>query len=61
MALPLVIQLFMRETTLMAQSFDATRLQLEGEPFIVAEGVLTFPDEGDQPAMRLSLLRKTAI
>ena len=31
--------LFMRESTLMAQQFDAGRLELQGDPFPVAEGV----------------------
>lgn len=42
--------LFMRDKTLMAQSFDLTRLQLLGEPSLVADGVLTFPDEGGPTA-----------
>ena len=42
--------LFMRDKTLMAQSFDPTRSQLLGEPSIVAEGVLNFPDEGGPTA-----------
>jgi serine/threonine protein kinase/Tol biopolymer transport system component len=37
--------LFMRDKTLMAQSFDPAALQLAGDPSIVAEGVLNFPDE----------------
>jgi Tol biopolymer transport system component len=31
--------LFMRNDTLMAQAFDADRLELRGEPFVVAQGV----------------------
>ena len=42
--------LFMRESALMAQSFDAGRQQLTGEPFLVAEGVLNFPGEGGPTA-----------
>jgi len=38
--------LFIRDKTLMAQPFDAGSLQLTGEPFGVAEGVLNVPDEG---------------
>ena len=38
--------LFMRESTLMAQPFDAGRWQLAGEPFVVVEGVLNVPGEG---------------
>ncbi len=38
--------LFLRDKTLMAQFFDTTRLELRGEPSIVAEGVLTYPEEG---------------
>ena len=35
--------LFLRGSTLMAQPFDATRLELGGEPMPVAEGVLGIP------------------
>lgn len=42
--------LFMRDGTLMAQPFDASRLQLTGEPSVVAEGVLSFPGEGGPTA-----------
>ncbi|MEO8436241.1 MAG: protein kinase [Pyrinomonadaceae bacterium] len=35
--------LFARDTTLMAQPFDATRLQLSGEPFPIAEQVTFTP------------------
>ncbi|MCA1642389.1 MAG: protein kinase [Acidobacteria bacterium] len=42
--------LFMRDKSLMAQPFDAERLQLSGEPAVVAEGVLTFPEEGGPTA-----------
>ena len=42
--------LFVRDKSLMAQPFDAERLQLTGEPAVVAEGVLTFPDEGGPTA-----------
>jgi Tol biopolymer transport system component/preprotein translocase subunit SecG len=42
--------LFMRDKTLMAQPFDASSLQLTGEPSVVAEGVLTVPDEGGPTA-----------
>ena len=38
--------LLMRESALMAQPFEPNRLELSGEPFIVAEGVLNFPKEG---------------
>ncbi|HVG30478.1 MAG TPA: protein kinase [Pyrinomonadaceae bacterium] len=38
--------LFMRESTLMAQPFDAGRMQLSGEPFAVVEGVVNVPGEG---------------
>ncbi|HKO60355.1 MAG TPA: protein kinase [Pyrinomonadaceae bacterium] len=38
--------LYMRDNTLMAQSFDPASSQLTGEPSIVAEGVLSFPEEG---------------
>jgi Tol biopolymer transport system component len=42
--------LFMRDKTLMAQPFDARKLQLSGEPSAIAEGVLSFPDEGGPTA-----------
>lgn len=35
--------LFMRDQTLVAQAFDADKLQLSGEPFTVAEDVLSYP------------------
>lgn len=35
--------LFMRDQTLVAQAFDANKLQLSGEPFTVAEDVLSYP------------------
>jgi Tol biopolymer transport system component len=38
--------LLMRDKTLVAQPFDAERLQLSGEPAVVAEGVLSIPGEG---------------
>ncbi len=38
--------LFIRDKTLMAQPFDVGKLQLIGEPSVVAEGVLNFPEEG---------------
>jgi Tol biopolymer transport system component len=38
--------LFMRDKNLMAQPFDPQRLQLTGDPAVIAEGVMTFPDEG---------------
>lgn len=41
---------FMHDKTLMGQSFDAASLQLIGEPSIIAENVLTFPDEGGPTA-----------
>jgi dipeptidyl aminopeptidase/acylaminoacyl peptidase len=37
--------LFMRETTLMAQPFNAGKLQLEGEPLPVAESIGTRPNQ----------------
>jgi len=42
--------LFMRDKTLMAQPFDPKRLQLSGDPTVVAEGVMNFPDEGGPTA-----------
>ena len=39
--------LFVREGTLMAQSFDASRLELSGEPLPVAEQVVSDPVFGD--------------
>jgi len=42
--------LFMRDRTLVAQPFDAARLQLSGEPVTVAEGVLIYPGEGGPTA-----------
>lgn len=42
--------LFMRDKTLVAQPFDAARLQLSGEPFVVMEGVLNFPGDGGPTA-----------
>jgi len=42
--------LFMQDKTLMAQPFDPKRLQLAGEPAVVAEGVMNFPDEGGPTA-----------
>jgi eukaryotic-like serine/threonine-protein kinase len=42
--------LFMRDETLVAQPFDALTLKLSGEPAVVAEGVLTYPTEGDATA-----------
>ncbi len=38
--------LFVRERTLMAQRFDARRLELTGEPFPVAEGVIAEGEAG---------------
>ncbi len=35
--------LFVRDRTLVAQSFDPSKLQLSGEPFTIAEGVLNYP------------------
>jgi eukaryotic-like serine/threonine-protein kinase len=40
----------MRDKRLMAQPFDTRKLQLTGEPTVVAEGVLNFPDEGGPTA-----------
>jgi Tol biopolymer transport system component len=42
--------LFVRDKTLLAQSFDVGRLQLSGEPAVVVEGVLNFPEEGGPTA-----------
>lgn len=42
--------LFIRDKTLVAQPFDAGRLQLSGEPLVVVEGVLNFPGEGGPTA-----------
>lgn len=42
--------LFMRDRTLLAQSFDLEKLQLSGEPVVVAENVLTYPSEGGPTA-----------
>ena len=42
--------LFIRDKMLVAQPFDADRLQLSGEPFVVVEGVLNFPGEGGPTA-----------
>ncbi|HLL74585.1 MAG TPA: protein kinase [Pyrinomonadaceae bacterium] len=42
--------LFMRGRTLVAQPFDAGRLELSGDPVVVAEGVLAFPGEGGPTA-----------
>jgi Tol biopolymer transport system component len=42
--------LFMRDKRLMAQPFDPRKLQLTGEPTVVAEGVLNFPDEAGPTA-----------
>jgi Tol biopolymer transport system component len=42
--------LFIRDKMLVAQPFDAARVQLSGEPVMVAEGVLTFPGEGGPSA-----------
>ncbi|MEJ7849650.1 MAG: protein kinase [Pyrinomonadaceae bacterium] len=42
--------LFMRDTTLLAQPFDADALELSGEPSVIAEGVLTFPGEAGPTA-----------
>ena len=38
--------LFVRDKNLMAQQFDPERLRLTGDPAVVAEGVMSFPDEG---------------
>jgi Tol biopolymer transport system component len=43
--------LFMRETTLMAQPFDARRLALTGEPFPIVDPVLTLPSASATFAM----------
>ncbi len=42
--------LFMRDKALVAQPFDAGRLQLSGEPSVIAEGVSTFPGESGPTA-----------
>ncbi|HXG56162.1 MAG TPA: protein kinase [Vicinamibacterales bacterium] len=42
--------LFMRDKTLVAQPFDTRALQLSGEPFAVADGVLSYPGESGPTA-----------
>lgn len=42
--------LFMRDNALVAQAFDADRLQLSGEPLTVAEGVLSYPTDAGPTA-----------
>jgi serine/threonine protein kinase/Tol biopolymer transport system component len=42
--------LFVRESTLMAQPFDARRLELSGEAVPIVEGLLSFPNDGGPTA-----------
>ncbi|HEX8746539.1 MAG TPA: protein kinase, partial [Pyrinomonadaceae bacterium] len=42
--------LFVRDNTLVAQAFDADKLQLSGEPLTVAEGVLSYPTDAGPTA-----------
>lgn len=42
--------LFIRDRALVAQSFDVEKLQLSGEPVVIAENLLTYPGEGGPTA-----------
>jgi serine/threonine protein kinase len=53
--------LFMRDNTLMAQEFDANKLELRGEPEVVAEGVGSVFQTGLFTAAGSSVVYRTAL